>query len=574
MPRNELINKILLISSGADQFGQSAECGRAFLPACQAFYEENVEVILAGSFPMRIAADFPAIKHVYAEALNVAVLQRIIEEERPDGVFPAFGEQADLVLIHEIAETGFLDENDIPLLGLSQWTLEHMTDRRKFVGTMRHIHHPCLASKEIESPDDALEFAGQLGYPVLFRPIGAPAEAAGNAAELRDLAARFAGRRASVERCVNGWKDITFDMMRDCFGNVVAVCASESVEPIGPHAQYSAAVIPAMTLADREYQMLRTAASEIITEMDIHGYCRIRFALDPHSSEYAVLSASPLISRPAAHAAKATGYPIAYTAAKLALGYALDEIPFIADSATCAAYEPALDRIAVSVCQPTASGALVFSDTFEGALQKAVRSAALAPDTLRRQGKRLGFSDAAIERIVGVKPADAVSSAYREIDSCTTGSAARTKYFYAASSSSFDTGDANPVLAFLEPVGQNIEFDCASVRLMQSLKEAGYGVVLIGNDPEMHCADFGVADRVYFEPLCSGDVLRVIAAEKPAGVLVFSGRSADCLIEMLQNDGVPVVGSPVDSMGIANDHERFAALILQLNALRRTGGQA
>ena len=399
MPRNPDIKKVLVIGSGPIIIGQAAEFDYAGTQACRSLREEGVEVVLVNSNPATIMTDPDIADHVYIEPLNTDSLTRIIEKERPDSILPTLGGQTGLNLAMALSESGVLIEYGVRLLGTSAESIRKAEDRQSFKDTMRSIGQPCVTSTVVERVEDAVAFAGQIGLPVIVRPAytlgGTGGGIANTMKELQEIAAN--GIRLSrvgqvlIERCISGWKEIEYEVIRDGAGNVITVCNMENVDPVGVHTGDSIVVAPSQTLADREYQMLRSAALDIISALEIEGGCNVQFALNPCSFEYAVIEVNPRVSRSSALASKATGYPIAKVAAKIALGYCLDEIPNAVTGKTCACFEPALDYCVVKIpkwpfdkfvhasrvlgTQMKATGEVMAIDnSFEGALMKAVRS--------------------------------------------------------------------------------------------------------------------------------------------------------------------------------------------------------
>ncbi len=407
MPRDESIKKVLMIGSGPIVIGQAAEFDYAGTQACRSLKEEGVEVVLVNSNPATIMTDKNIADEVYIEPLTVDVLQQVIEKEHPDSVLPNMGGQAGLNLAMELEESGFLKEHGVRLLGTTAETINKAEDRLEFKATMEKIGEPVAASQVVENVDDGITFAEQIGYPVVLRPAytlgGSGGGIANNRTELVEILQN--GLRLSrvgqvlVERCIAGWKEIEFEVMRDGAGSCIAVCSMENIDPVGVHTGDSIVVAPTQTLADKEYQMLRSAALNIINELKITGGCNVQFALNPESFEYIVIEVNPRVSRSSALASKATGYPIAKVAAKIALGYNLDEIKNAVTGKTYASFEPMLDYCVVKIprlpfdkflsaqhtltTQMKATGEVMsICDNFEGALMKAIRSLEQHVDSL------------------------------------------------------------------------------------------------------------------------------------------------------------------------------------------------
>ena len=355
MPRNPGIKKVLVIGSGPIVIGQAAEFDYAGTQACRALKEEGLEVMLINSNPATIMTDGVMADEVYIEPLTLETVKRIIEKEKPDSLLSTLGGQTGLNLSMQLAREGFLAEHNVRLLGADPETIDKAEDRQRFKDTMLSIGEPVIPSKVVTDLTGALSFAQTIGYPVIVRPAftlgGSGGGIAQNEEELRHIAAT--GLRLSpitqilVEKCISGWKEIEFEVMRDGAGNVITVCSMENFDPVGVHTGDSIVIAPAVTLSDKEYQMLRSAALNIITAMGIEGGCNCQFALNPDSFEYAVIEVNPRVSRSSALASKATGYPIAKVAALIAIGYTLDEITNAETGKTCACFEPTLDYVAV-----------------------------------------------------------------------------------------------------------------------------------------------------------------------------------------------------------------------------------
>ncbi len=408
MPKDPNIKKVLVLGSGPIVIGQAAEFDYAGTQACRALKEEGVEVVLVNSNPATIMTDKDIADHVYIEPLNVDSVTQIIQMERPDSVLPTLGGQTGLNLAMALHENGTLEKYGVRLLGTSPESIHKAEDRQGFKDCMESINQPCVTSDVVESVDGAVAFAEQIGYPVIVRPAYTLGGTGGGIAydepSLREIADR--GIHLSrvgqvlIERCIAGWKEIEFEVMRDSAGNVIQICSMENLDPVGVHTGDSIVVAPTQTLANREYQMLRSAALDIITALGIEGGCNCQFALNPDSYEYAVIEVNPRVSRSSALASKATGYPIAKVAAKIALGYTLDEIPNAVTGKTTACFEPTLDYCVLKIprlpfdkfttasrtlgTQMKATGeVMAIANSFEGALMKAIRSLELNVRALR-----------------------------------------------------------------------------------------------------------------------------------------------------------------------------------------------
>ena len=693
MPKNNDIKKVLLIGSGPIIIGQAAEFDYAGVQACRALKEEGIEIVLVNSNPATIMTDHIMADKIYIEPLTLKTIERIIEEEKPDSILSGLGGQTSLNLCMQLAHSGFLEKHNVRLLGSSKETIDKAEDRQLFKDTMASIGQPCIPSSVVTTVEAALDFAETIGYPVIVRPAFTLGGSGGGIASTREELMLTAANGLNqspitqilVEKCVSGWKEIEFEVMRDHIGNAITVCSMENFDPVGVHTGDSIVIAPTVTLADKEYQMLRSAALNIIDALNIEGGCNCQFALNPDSFEYAVIEVNPRVSRSSALASKATGYPIAKVATKIALGYNLDEIKNAVTGTTYAAFEPAIDYVAVKFpkwpfekfvyasrtlgTQMKATGEVMsISDSFESAIMKAVRGAELGFDTLHVpfvtelsdeeleqklceptdirlflvyealyrgksvdelfditkidrwflykllklvsyekllisypisfeeyiEGKKLGFTDSSLIKIASKNPAnsskllkfrkqDLISPTYKMVDTCSGEFAATTPYFYATYNTS-DAGGENEVLPFLCDdsakskgtiivlgsgpirIGQGIEFDYASVHCVKSLRDLGYTVVTINNNPETVSTDFDISDRLYFEPLCEEDVMNIIKTENPIGVVVaFGGQTSIKLTKMLNDNGINIIGTSADSIDMAEDRERFDELLIKLN---------
>ncbi|MDE7406599.1 MAG: carbamoyl-phosphate synthase large subunit [Clostridiales bacterium] len=681
MPRDKSIKKVLVIGSGPITIGQAAEFDYAGTQACRTLKSRKIEVVLVNSNPATIMTDKAMADAIYIEPLTIPTLERIILKEKPDSILPGLGGQTGLTLSMELAKSGFLCEHGVRLLGVKPDTIDRAEDRELFKQSMLEINQPCVPSDVVTDVDAAVAFANSIGYPVIVRPAftlgGAGGGIAENEKELREIAR--GGLELSpihqtlIEKSIYGWKEIEFEVMRDRIGNVITVCSMENFDPVGIHTGDSIVVAPTMTLSDKDYQMLRTAALDIITHLQIEGGCNCQFALNPESSEYAVIEVNPRVSRSSALASKATGYPIAKVATLIALGYTLDEIQNAVTGKTCACFEPAIDYCVVKLpkwpfdkfvyakrtlgTQMKATGeVMAIAPCFEAGLLKAVRGAIgqttlnnthyaqmtdeqilnkLMPatdyrlfiiyealkrgigvdkiseitkidkwflcklqnlvdfecDIANRQitkkeymlGKRLGYPDSALKEICGNDLPMHRRAVFKTVDTCAAEFKAETPYFY----STYD--DENEAKEFIEErntgrkrvivfgsgpirIGQGIEFDYASVHCVWELKELGYDVAIVNNNPETVSTDFDTADRLYFEPLTDEDVDNVISTERPYGVVVaFGGQTAIKLTKHLSEMGVRILGTPADSIDAAEDRERFDALLEQLGIARPQG---
>lgn len=678
MPLDKTIKKVLVIGSGPIVIGQAAEFDYAGAQACRVLKEAGVDVVLCNSNPATIMTDQAMADEIYLEPLTVETMKRIIRKEQPDSLLAGLGGQTGLTLAMQLDKEGFLAEQNVRLLGTDAAAISRAEDRELFKEAMAELGQPVIASDIAETVEGALAVAEKIGYPVIVRPAftlgGAGGGAAANEAELRIIAQT--GLDASpitqvlIEKAIFGWKEIEFETMRDSVGNVIAVCSMENLDPVGVHTGDSIVVAPTQTLADREFQMLRSASLDIITHLGIVGGCNVQLALNPESFEYAVIEVNPRVSRSSALASKATGYPIAKITAKIALGYTLDEIRNDITGKTCACFEPTLDYIVVKMpkwpfdkfadasralgTQMKATGEVMsIAPSFEMALMKAVRGAEIGMDSLNRkntdpapiwerlrrvddrrlftvfealksgisveeifsitkidrwflwkfrgmadfeqalekegltaelyeEGKRLGYPDGTLLRLAKADklPEESKTAVYKMVDTCGAEFDAETPYFY----SSFDTfcesrafpRSGRPVIMVLGSgpirIGQGIEFDYSSVHCVWTLKELGYDVVIVNNNPETVSTDYDTADRLYFEPLYPEDVMHIIDVEKPVGVVVaFGGQTAIKLTQFLDGKGIRIMGTSAESIDMAEDRERFDELLERFHIKRPQG---
>ncbi|MBE6039224.1 MAG: carbamoyl-phosphate synthase large subunit, partial [Anaerofustis stercorihominis] len=684
MPLNKNIKKTLVIGSGPIIIGQGAEFDYAGTQACKVLKEEGIEVVLINSNPATIMTDSMIADRIYIEPITVETVKRIIEKEKPDSVLSTLGGQNALTLCMQLAKDGFLQEHNVKILGADPVTIDKAEDRQMFKDTMESINQPCIPSLVVTDVDAALEFANEIGYPVIVRPAftlgGSGGGMASDANELRSTA--LIGLRTSpihqvlIEKSVAGWKEIEFEVIRDSKGNSITVCSMENVDPVGIHTGDSIVVAPALTLANKEYQMLRNAAMAIVDALKVEGGCNVQFALDPESFNYAVIEVNPRVSRSSALASKATGYPIAKVAAKIAIGYNLDEIKNAVTKTTYACFEPSVDYVVVKFpkwpfdkfvyakrrlgTQMKATGeVMAIGQSFEEALLKAVRGAEISHDTMNTtlfheytddeliakinacddqrffavfealkrgytvdemhyltlidewflaklanmisferemksaetltdemylKAKKMGYLDSTIEKISGKKVTTPAVASYKTVDTCAAEFEANTPYFYSAYNTDNEAvefkqknidPDKKTVIVFGSGpirVGQGIEFDYASVHCVWALKEQGFDVVIMNNNPETVSTDFDTADRLYFEPVTPEDAMHVINTEKPYGVVVqFGGQTSIKLTKALSENGVNILGTSADGIDMAEDRERFDALLEELDIARPAG---
>lgn len=676
MPLNKDIKKVLVIGSGPIVIGQAAEFDYAGAQACRVLKEEGIEVVLINSNPATIMTDKALADHIYLEPLTAETVKRIIEKEKPDSILGGLGGQTGLTISMQLAKDGYLDKMGVRLLGTNAAAIDKAEDRQLFRDTMLKIHQPVVPSDIANDIEKSKKIADEIGYPVIIRPAftlgGAGGGVAYNEKELEETAKHGLMlspiNQVLVEKYIAGWKEIEFEVMRDSAGNVIAVCSMENFDPVGVHTGDSIVIAPAVTLADKEYQMLRSASLDIITELGIEGGCNCQFALNPESFEYSVIEVNPRVSRSSALASKATGYPIAKVTTKIALGYTLDEIKNDVTGKTCACFEPTLDYVVVKLpkwpfdkfvnasrmlgTQMKATGEVMsIAPSFEMAVMKAVRGAEIGLDTLNCRavenkdilellntqddlrlfsvfralkegitpeeihsitridewflyklknladyekqisktpiskdvyikGKKLGYTDAALEKISGGSLAFHRDAVYKMVDTCGAEFEAETPYFYSSydnfcESRELKRSDKKRILVLGSGpirIGQGIEFDYSSVHCVWTLKELGYEVILVNNNPETVSTDFDTGDRLYFEPLTPEDVMNIIKVENPVGVVVaFGGQTAIKLTKFLDENHINILGTSAESIDIAEDRERFDALLESFHIFRPKG---
>ncbi|HXM73452.1 MAG TPA: carbamoyl-phosphate synthase large subunit [Candidatus Dormibacteraeota bacterium] len=651
--------KVLILGSGPIVIGQAAEFDYAGTQACKALREEGITTVLVNSNPATIMTDEDVADRVYLEPLTVESVERIIEREKPDALLPTLGGQTGLNLATELAAAGVLERHQVRLLGAGIETIRKAEDRQAFKEMLQGIGEPVPVSRVCESLEEVREFAAEAGLPLVIRPAYTLGGTGGGFVTTdRDLERIAKGGLAAspihqvlVERSLWGWKEIEYEVMRDAADTCITVCNMENLDPMGVHTGDSIVVAPSQTLSDRDHQMLRSSAIRIIRALGIEGGCNVQFALDPKSSTYFVIEVNPRVSRSSALASKATGYPIARVAAKVAVGRRLDEIRNEVTGRTFAAFEPALDYCVVKIprwpydkfpagdrrlgTQMASTGeVMAIERTFEAALVKAMRSLEQKPpatwelgsetidqpndrrlfalfNALRngadpkslaersgidrwfidriasitrlevegdvRQLRRAGFSDAMISALRGDQ-VEGATPTYKLVDTCAAEFEAATPYYYSCweeetESAAVDTRSALVIGSGPIRIGQGIEFDYCSVHAAWALREAGVRAVLVNSNPETVSTDFDTSDRLYFDPLDLDGALNVAQVERVDGALVqFGGQTAINLAEPLNERGVAIMGSTVQSIDLAEDRRAFAEALDAIGIPQPVGG--
>lgn len=675
--------KVLVIGSGPIIIGQAAEFDYAGTQACQSLREEGYEVVLVNSNPATIMTDRDIADRVYIEPISLEFVTEIIKQERPYGLLATLGGQVGLNMAVELSEAGVLEEYGVKLLGTTLAAIKQAEDRELFKEAMKRINQPVPESDIFSDVDKAVEFANRIGYPIIIRPAytlgGTGGGIAHNEEEMYMIALR--GIKLSpihqilVERSVAGWKEIEYEVMRDRANNCIIVCNMENIDPVGVHTGDSVVIAPSQTLNDIQYQMLRTASVDIIRYLEIEGGCNVQYALDPYSNQYYVIEVNPRVSRSSALASKATGYPIAKVAAKVAVGMTLDEITNAVTGETKACFEPSLDYVVTKFprwpfekfnladrtlgTQMKATGEVMAIDrTLEGSLLKAIRSLEIGLDHIElkkiahesmeqlierlqlidderlyvvaealrkgisvekicyitkinsffinkikniidveqslakglteanlREAKRFSFPDKVIARYAKITPEEVLAKreewgifpTYKYVDTCAAEFEAHTPYYYSAYAKEDEVvprGDNSVIVLGSGPIriGQGVEFDYCSVHSSWALRKAGMKSIIINNNPETVSTDFDTSDSLYFEPLTVDDVMEIIRKENPVGVIAqFGGQTAINLAGPLAARGVNILGTSVDSIDMAEDRERFDALLAELGIPRPVG---
>jgi carbamoyl-phosphate synthase large subunit len=687
MPKRTDIHKILIIGSGPIVIGQACEFDYSGTQACKALREEGYEVVLVNSNPATIMTDPEIADRTYIEPLTTEFVASIIKREKPDALLPTVGGQTALNIAVDLAESGILDEYKVEMIGAKAKAVNMAEDRQLFKQAMVEIGLETPRSEVVGNIRDAQRVVQSLGFPVVIRPSFTLGGAGGgivfNSEEFETIVQRGLDlspvHTVLIEESVIGWKEFELEVMRDLKDNVVIICSIENFDPMGVHTGDSVTVAPAQTLTDREYQRLRDAAVAVIRQIGVEtGGSNIQFAVNPKDGRLVVIEMNPRVSRSSALASKATGFPIAKIAAKLAVGYTLNEISNDITKKTPASFEPMLDYVVVKIpkwafekfpeSDPTlgtqmksVGEVMAIGRTFKEAFLKAVRSLetgkepgtekidadliqqklitptpdripyllhavgngfsipelvelthidpwflnemkeitdlvkqvsqhtleSLPPDLLR-EAKAAGFADGRIARLVGAKARDvaakrgdyAIVPVYKRVDTCAAEFESYTPYFYSTYEEE-DEGDPSDRKKIIilgsgpNRIGQGIEFDYCCCHAAFALKEEGYETIMVNCNPETVSTDYDTSDRLYFEPLTLEDVLHIVRAEKPHGVIVqFGGQTPLNLALDLQAAGVPIIGTSPDSIDLAEDRKRFGDLLRKLDIPQPENGTA
>lgn len=686
MPKRTDIRNIMIIGSGPIVIGQACEFDYSGVQACKALKAQGYRVILVNSNPATIMTDPQFADATYIEPLTPEICGKIIAQEKPDALLPTVGGQTALNLAVKLKESGLLDRLGVELIGATLTSIQLAEDRQLFNDTMREINLKVPDSNVVSRVEDALAFAGEIGYPVLIRPSytmgGAGGGVAYDADGLRRVAANGIQQspvgEVLVDKSLLGWKEYELELMRDAKGNFVVVCSIENLDPMGVHTGDSITIAPAQTLTDKEIQRLRNMSRKIFDRVGITtGGANVQFAINPDDGEVYVIEMNPRVSRSSALASKATGFPIAKIAALVAVGFTLDEIPNDITLKTPASFEPSLDYIVVKIPrwdfkkfagadpvlgpQMKAVGeVMAIGRTFPEALQKGVRSldigmdgfgsqvdSNLTPEALSvptaqrlfqvasliasgvsfedivsnthfdpwfvqqmsdliaihrsvvgvasqlhdldaadlRKLKQFGFSDAYIASLFGAEKLAVrehrkrlgVEANFYRVDTCAAEFEALTPYLYSTYEMEDEAAPSETRKVMIlgggpNRIGQGIEFDYCCVHACFALKEAGYETIMVNCNPETVSTDYDTADRLYFEPLTAEDVMNIVDREQPDGVLVqFGGQTPLNIARDLERMGAPIWGTPVDTIDLAEDRERFNALMQRLSIAQPAG---
>ncbi|MDW5299726.1 MAG: carbamoyl-phosphate synthase large subunit [Sedimentibacter sp.] len=687
MGLDKSIKKVLVIGSGPIIIGQAAEFDYSGTQCCRSLREEGIETILVNSNPATIMTDAEIADKVYIEPLTVEYVEKIIAKERPDSVIAGMGGQTGLNLTVELYDKGILDKYNVRVIGTSIESIKIGEDRELFKDMMNKIGEPIVDSEIVNDVESGKKVAARIGYPVIIRPAYTLGGTGGGIANSEDEMTEIlsAGLQLSmnnqvlIEKSIKGWKEIEYEVMRDKNGTCITICNMENFDPVGVHTGDSIVVAPSQTLSDVEYQMLRTSSIKIIDAIGIEGGCNVQLALNPNSFEYAIIEINPRVSRSSALASKATGYPIANVATKIALGYNLDEIKNAVTGKTSAAFEPTLDYVVLKIpkwpfdkffkakrslgTKMMATGeVMAIGNSFEAALLKAVRSLEIkqytlyskkaaeksmvelkariqTPDDerlfylaeLMRRGyrigkiaeltgvdkfflhkilniveeeellrnaniseldeewlrklKKMGFSDKGIADFIKAKPGDIynlrmkhnIKAVYKMVDTCGGEFEAVSPYYYSTYDEydEVNISDKKKILVIGSGpirIGQGVEFDYCSVHSIFALAKCGIETIIVNNNPETVSTDFDIADKLYFEPLTEEDVLNIVEKENPNGVILqFGGQTAIKLANFFKEKNIPILGTDPEQIDMAEDREKFDAILEKLGIKRPKG---
>ncbi len=670
--------KLMILGSGPIIIGQAAEFDYSGTQACKSLKEEGIEIVLVNSNPATIMTDENIADKVYIEPLNVESVEKIISIEKPEGVCAGFGGQTALNLAMKLKEEGILDKYGVELLGVDSETIKKAEDREAFKDLMIEIGEPIPESTIANTLEDCLAFGEKCGLPLIIRPAYTLGGTGGGIAETMEEFEEICERglalspihQVLIEQSVAGWKEIEYEIIRDGKDNCMVVCNMENIDPVGVHTGDSIVIAPCQTLTKMENQMLRNSAIKIVRALNVQGGCNVQFALDPNSHKYIVIEVNPRVSRSSALASKATGYPIAKIASKIAIGYSLDELKNYVTKTSSAYFEPTIDYIVLKIpkwpfekfayakrtlgTQMKATGEVMSIDrTFESALLKSVscldvnftglkkpsliglnkeeiiekiklcddeRIFAIAhglrlgisieeifeitkidrwflngiknivdvenkleenktDKDLIAEAEKMGFSDDAIVNLTGVsknelkeiRDKNNIYPVYKMVDTCANEFEAQTPYYY----SCYEQEDENIITDKKKiivigsgpiKIGQGIEFDYCCVHGVWAIKDAGYESIIINNNPETVSTDFDTADKLYFETLFIDEVLNIVRKEKPEGVIVqFGGQTSINLANKLEEAGVNILGTSVDSIDKAEDRDRFRNFLEEID---------
>ena len=619
MPKIDSIKKTLVLGSGPIIIGQAAEFDYSGTQACQALKEEGIEVVLVNSNPATIMTDKEVADKIYIEPLTIEFIEKIIEKERPDSLLAGMGGQTGLNLAVELHDAGILDKYGVKIIGTSVESIKKGEDRDTFREVMRQINQPVVVSDIVTNLEDGLEFAGKIGYPVVVRPAYTLGGTGGGIAETVEELTEILTQglqlspvsQVLLEKSIKGWKEIEYEVIRDGNGNCITVCNMENIDPVGVHTGDSIVVAPSQTLSDKEYQMLRKASIDIINAIEVKGGCNVQIALNPDSLEYAIIEINPRVSRSSALASKATGYPIAKVAAKIALGYTLDEIENAVTKKTYACFEPTLDYVVVKIpkwpfdkfkqanrklgTKMMATGEIMsIGSNFEAAILKGIRSLEIGKYSLVHapseeksieELKKKGFSDKGIadlmkispERLCELRKLYNIKPAYKMVDTCGGEFDALSPYYYSTYEQydEVEISDKKKVIVLGSGpirIGQGIEFDYCSVHCVKSLRNMGIETIIVNNNPETVSTDFDTSDKLYFEPLTEEEVLNIIEKENPDGVILqFGGQTAIKLAKFLHEKNIKILGTDFEDIDVAEDREKFEELLEKLDINRPKG---